>query len=954
MRGHRVLLAAVLTSCAMVAMSAGPSVGPASAVTAPGTTWDTQAQFTTGATLNNTVATAVDDGEVRLSDETTAFPFIWVALSNRGTIAKIDTVTGTVLGEYRSAPQTVPYPDPSRTTVAKDGSVWSGNRQIAAVVHIGVSETEQCVDRNGNGVIDTSHGYGDVKDWPADGVANAADECILNYVPTYGGDARHVSVDAAGDIWVGNFTGWPHRFNRINPSTGTIVQTADMLCGGYGGLVDRSGVIWSSTAGNAQLLRWDPTAATTPDNPTCISVYVYGVAEDSKGNIWVSNYENDNNVRRISPDGKTIDAFPMQRGGRAQGLAISQDSSGTDHVWVSSALNGGPNVIAHLLGDGTWVGNVTGAGAGSTGVAVDAAGKIWTANYASSDATRIDPNSGPTGTNGIMVGAFDKTVPLPATSGLPPANPYNYSDMTGSSLKGAPDSGTWTGVYDSGATDANWGTLSWNANVPAGASMTVRVAASNDSAPFGAGTLVTNGTPFTETGRYVTVTVVMNRAPGGQASGSPVLNDLTLLPASAPTTLTTSLSGGSQTGGTITVPAGTAVTDSATLTGTNAATATGTINYNLYSDAACATLVTAAGGGSVVNGTVPNSSAQPMSTPGVYYWTAAYSGDTVNQPSSSTCGSETVTVTAVNHPPTAEDKSVSTPQDTPVAITLTGTDPDGDPLTFAVVSDPAHGTLSGTAPNLTYTPTAEYSGPDSFTYKANDRKADSAPAAVSITVTPVTTGCRATAPTVDVTVSADQKTAAAKLTSGKVTTTGSNRLVLAFVEADGPTSPTQKVTGVTGGGLTWTLAARSNATWGTTEVWQAHPTTPLTNAVVTAKLASAYDGSITVTAFTGAANKVGATATGAGTTGQPTAKLTPVGCNSLVWAAGHDWTHNTPAVADTGQTLVHQFVDTRVHDSFWTQKVDTPTTIGTDVTVKDTVPTKDRWTLATVEIPPAS
>ena len=123
MRGHRVLLAAVLTSCAMVALSVGPSVGPASAVSAPGTSWDTQAQFTTGATLNNTVATAVDDGEVRLSDETTAFPFIWVALSNRGTIAKIDTVTGTVLGEYRSAPQTVPYPDPSRTTVAKDGSV---------------------------------------------------------------------------------------------------------------------------------------------------------------------------------------------------------------------------------------------------------------------------------------------------------------------------------------------------------------------------------------------------------------------------------------------------------------------------------------------------------------------------------------------------------------------------------------------------------------------------------------------------------------------------------------------------------------------------------------------------------------------------------------------------------------------------------------------------------------
>lgn len=527
MSGNRVLVA-VLTSCATVAMYAGPSAGPASAVSAPGTSWDTQAQFTTGTTLNNTVATAVDDGEVRLSDETTAFPFIWVALSNRGTIAKIDTLTGNVLGEYRSAPQTVGYPNPSRTTVAKDGSVWSGNRSIAAVVHVGVSETEQCVDRNGNGAIDTSHAYGDVKDWPVDGVANAADECILNYVPTYGDDARHVSVDASGDIWVGNFYGWPHRFNRIDSSTGTIVQTEDMMCGGYGGLVDRSGVIWSSTAGTGQLLRWDPTTA--PTEARCITVPVYGVAEDSQGNIWVSNYENDNSVRRISPDGNTIDVFPMQRGLHAQGLAISQDSAGTDHIWVSSAMNGGPNMIAHLLGDGTWVGNVTGMGVGSTGVAVDPAGKIWTANYDSSDATRIDPNSGPTGAGGNKVGAFELSVPLPATSGLPPANPYNYSDMTGSSLKGAPDSGTWTGLYDSGAVGADWGKVSWNATVPLGASMSVRVAASNDRASLGAGTLVTNGTPFTETGRYVMVTVVMNRAPGGAASGSPVLSDLTLLP----------------------------------------------------------------------------------------------------------------------------------------------------------------------------------------------------------------------------------------------------------------------------------------------------------------------------------------------------------------------------------------------------------------------------------------
>ena len=77
---------------------------------------------------------------------------------------------------------------------------------------------------------------------------------------------------------------------------------------------------------------------------------------------------------------------------------------------------------------------------------------------------------------------------------------------------------------------------------------------------------------------------------------------------------------------------------------------------------------------------------------------------------------------------------MTTAEDTAAAITLTGTDVDGDALTFAWSSAPRHGTLSGTAPNLTYTPAADYHGPDSFTFMANDGQADSAPATISITV----------------------------------------------------------------------------------------------------------------------------------------------------------------------------------------------------------------------------
>jgi hypothetical protein len=63
-----------------------------------------------------------------------------------------------------------------------------------------------------------------------------------------------------------------------------------------------------------------------------------------------------------------------------------------------------------------------------------------------------------------------------------------------------------------------------------------------------------------------------------------------------------------------------------------------------------------------------------------------------------------------------------------------GSDGDGDSLTFAVVSGPAHGTLSGSGASLIYTPDPDYLGPDSFTYVANDGALDSAPASVSLDV----------------------------------------------------------------------------------------------------------------------------------------------------------------------------------------------------------------------------
>jgi hypothetical protein len=91
----------------------------------------------------------------------------------------------------------------------------------------------------------------------------------------------------------------------------------------------------------------------------------------------------------------------------------------------------------------------------------------------------------------------------------------------------------------------------------------------------------------------------------------------------------------------------------------------------------------------------------------------------------------------VNELPVAQDQSISTPQDVPLMVVLSGVDADEDPLTFVVAVGPGHGTLSGESPELIYTPDSGYSGPDSFAFFANDGLGDSAWATVLISVTPM-------------------------------------------------------------------------------------------------------------------------------------------------------------------------------------------------------------------------
>ncbi len=99
-----------------------------------------------------------------------------------------------------------------------------------------------------------------------------------------------------------------------------------------------------------------------------------------------------------------------------------------------------------------------------------------------------------------------------------------------------------------------------------------------------------------------------------------------------------------------------------------------------------------------------------------------------------------ITINAVNDAPVAVSNSYTTNEDTQLTgnVLTNDTDADGNTLTATLVTGPTHGTLTlNTDGTFTYTPTANYTGSDVFTYKANDGTVNSNTAVVSITVTAV-------------------------------------------------------------------------------------------------------------------------------------------------------------------------------------------------------------------------
>ena len=480
-----------------------------------------------------------EDDHLQLSENTTTLPFIWIP-NQENTTSKLNTTTGDELGRYRTCPVGV-NGQPSRTTVDLQGNVWLGNRRAGTVVKIGLYENGQCVDRNGNGVVETS------QDLNADGDISGAemlpwgeDECVLfevvlipglegTYTPgdyngTYADDHWHpgprsIAVDAANNVWVGCFGS--HLFYYLDGETGEILKTVNVSASGhtpYGAVIDENGVLWSSGHDENHVLRLDPS--TDPPNVSTVDLghFVYGLGLDYLGHLFASGWES-SKLSKISTATATKDwtkTLTAPDGHNSRGVAVTSDNN----VWVANSES---DTVTRHDNDGNLLATIS-VGDCPTGVAVDADGKVWVCNLDDEFVHRIDPATDEIDLSKQVLGS---------------GGHYSYSDMTGILVRSVTTkTGTWTVTFDSGAEETAWGKVSWNSDEPAGTSLTVRVRSSNETAAnttWSAWETATNGVLLSSTpnARFLQVQTTLQIV-SGETEKSPTLYDLTVETAAGP------------------------------------------------------------------------------------------------------------------------------------------------------------------------------------------------------------------------------------------------------------------------------------------------------------------------------------------------------------------------------------------------------------------------------------
>jgi YVTN family beta-propeller protein len=504
-------------------------------------TFTTDADFAQG-TFDGTRARAPDSNELRLDTGARQAPFLWVTNATSGTVTKVDTRTGKQVARYDSVltrnwdgsmpPVRTPRDacnNPVLAAVDVKGDVFVLNRANCNGTYAAVSKyagsLAACVDRNGNGVINTStdaNGDGIINTSDPAEFLNQTDECIL-WTKTFAvaeDQGRALVVDAGQNVWVSTASA---KLFRLSGQSGQVVKTIDVaaetgvttsslqaLAVGPGGFLYAS-----DSSSQRRVRKIDPNAS--PGGHVVDSlvtpVPTFGITVARNGVVWLgAESDSANGVIRVDFTARTAQMVGGGGGcvGRIRGVTVDT----TGDIWAACV---NVNRLLRVSPSGGFLGSWV-VGSRPEGVAVAADKKIWVVNSDSDTLSVINP-------------AATSTIQTFPAGGLP----LTHSDMTGfHQHQFVLRQGTWRAVHDSGQVQAHWGTLTWNQEAqgatPPGTSIVVAVRAADTQEALASRifTPVVNGQHFVGVdGRFLEVQVTLSSA---NFSGEPVLSDLTIAP----------------------------------------------------------------------------------------------------------------------------------------------------------------------------------------------------------------------------------------------------------------------------------------------------------------------------------------------------------------------------------------------------------------------------------------
>ena len=349
--------------------------------------------------------------------------YLWVANTGEGTLSKVDTILATEVARYLTGPGGSGN-DPSRTSVNLHGDVVVTNRNLNGVPGGASStvkfaaNTNDCIDRNLNGTIETSTGPNDVLPW-------GEDECQLWSTPIgppYGARAtvwdgeEDPESGLGGHVWIGTCT-WGMGANyiyKLDGATGEVLAQATLpVACAYGGAIDGVGGLWiiDNFMPDA-VVRVD--MGTLESAPHPVGTCGYGISVDSLGRVWtggdvcINRYDPIAGVDQMTSVASVCPGCTMLRG-----IAVGAERSG-GYVWAADSSGNLVKVDQETL---DVVGAVPIGTPDMIGVAIDFEGYVWAVSQGGNAAYKFNPDD-----NTLT------TVPI----GL---RPYTYSDMTGVQLR---------------------------------------------------------------------------------------------------------------------------------------------------------------------------------------------------------------------------------------------------------------------------------------------------------------------------------------------------------------------------------------------------------------------------------------------------------------------------------------------------------------------------------------